>query len=71
MKRSMYVLISAVCFALAAGSQVYANLVTNPGFEDPIGSEWTWYNVTGTVASHDRDTASKLNGSYGLPHKRW
>jgi autotransporter-associated beta strand protein len=65
MKRSIYVLISAVCFALAAGSQVYANLLTNPGFEDPIGSEWTWYNVTGTVASHDRDTASKLNGSYG------
>jgi autotransporter-associated beta strand protein len=65
MKRRIYILTSAVCFALAAGSQVYGNLVTNPGFEDPIGPEWTWHTVTGTVASHDRDTVSKLNGSYG------
>ena len=64
MKRSIYILTSAVCFALAAGSQVYANLVTNPGFEDPIGPEWTWHTVTGTVASHDRDTAIKYSGSY-------
>jgi len=43
MKRSIQLLPTLVGFALAAGSQVYSqNLVTNPGFEDPIGSEWTW-----------------------------
>ena len=64
MKRSIYVLASAICFALAAGSQVFANLVTNPGFEDAIGPEWTWYNVTNTVVSHARDTLSPHSGSY-------
>jgi len=64
MKRSIYILIAAVCFALAAGSQVYANLVTNPGFEDPIGSEWTWNVVSGTPASHGTDTAITHTGSY-------
>jgi autotransporter-associated beta strand protein len=64
MKRSVYILTSAVCFALAAGSQVYANLLTNPGFENPIGPEWTWNVVGGVATFHDRDTLSPLSGSY-------
>ena len=64
MKRSIHVLISALCFTLAASTQVYANLVTNPGFEDAVGSEWTWHSVTGTVLSHARDTVSPHSGSY-------
>ncbi len=66
MKRSIYVLTSAVCFALAAGSQVYANLVTNPGFEDAFGTppEWTFTATSGSFASFGRSTASAYSGSY-------
>jgi autotransporter-associated beta strand protein len=71
MKRSIYILTSAVCFALAGGSQVHANLVTNPGFEDAFGTppEWTWNLVSGTVPTHDRDTGRANSGSYSYKIK--
>jgi len=52
--------------ALALGSPAYANLLTNGGFEDPIGSEWTWTNVSGvTPTFYGVDAAAAHTGSYG------
>ncbi|MBI4580831.1 MAG: PEP-CTERM sorting domain-containing protein [Planctomycetes bacterium] len=36
--------------ALAMASQISANLLTNPGFEDPFGTEWAFTRVSGTEA---------------------
>ena len=52
MNKSIQLLAVAFCFALAAGSQAYAQIVvTNGGFENPIGSEWLWQTNSGTNAS--------------------
>jgi len=50
--------------ALALGSPAYANLLTNPGFEDPIGSEWTSTIVSGTAWSLGASTARVHSGTY-------
>jgi len=56
----------AVVIALAVGSQAYANLLTNGGFEDPIGSEWTWTNVgTNTPTFYGGAAAAAYTGTNG------
>jgi hypothetical protein len=39
-----------VVVTLAMASQVSASLLTNPGFEDPLGSEWTFTVLAGDAA---------------------
>ncbi|MGQ9454389.1 MAG: hypothetical protein ACUVRS_07890 [Armatimonadota bacterium] len=42
-----------------------ANLLINPGFEDPIGTEWTTTILSGSPWFLDRSTAAAHSGSYG------
>ncbi len=49
-----------VVVALATGSQVSANLLTNPGFEDPIGPEWTFTIVSGPSVSWASGVSSAI-----------
>jgi hypothetical protein len=60
MKQTVRLAASIICYALAAGNHAYSqNLVTNPSFEDPIGSEWTWVKVSGEEPTfNDRFTSS-------------
>lgn len=44
-----------------------ANLLVNPGFEDPIGTEWTATILSGSTSAWftDRSTAAAYTGTYG------
>ena len=61
-----------VVVALAAGSQVSANLLTNPGFEDPIGPEWAFTIVSGGPTNWTSGVSSALfhsgANSYGMAY---
>jgi len=67
MVRTAYLFAAAVLLLAAAGA-VSANLLLNPGFEDPIGTEWTVTIVSGNPSSWftDRSAASAYTGSYGF-----
>lgn len=67
MKNCIRVFSTVTCFALACVGQVFAasNLAVNGDFEAALGSEWTWNAVSGTMATHLRDAASKRSGSFG------
>lgn len=46
-----------------------ANAVINPGFENPLGAEWTVVYAGGSASDFTvsgRDTASKYTGAYGV-----
>jgi len=58
MKIPKTILLLAVAAALTTAGQVSANYITNPGFEDPIGSEWTFTRVSGTATKWSSGVSS-------------
>ena len=67
-KTSLFV----VLVALAAGSQASANLLTNPGFEDPVGPEWTFTILSGDPTNWTSGASSAYlhsgANSYGIAY---
>ncbi len=60
------IMVLVTATAMIVTGQVSGNLITNGGFEDPIGTEWAYTRVSGSATSwsYGRSNAVVRSGAY-------